>query len=167
MSHAPTSIALSSDSAELDSLQARLLALFAQNGLAELAAFQLACATMEAVNNCIKHAYGGSGGRPIVLSITSHSDEITIEIRDQGLPMSVDVMEPRAMPDAEAESGRGWPIIQQWTDAVAYRRIADENVLTLSRQIDPAPGLSPPVAAPTVGPAAGRAEHQDRTSDHP
>lgn len=122
-----------SNPAEVPDLQIKLSAWCGEAGLGDLAAFQLTCAIVEAVNNCIEHAYDGEPGHPIDLLWITKEDEIAVEIRDRGRPMSPQPPQSPTMSRIDAESGRGWPIIHQWTDTVSYAREADENVLTLTR----------------------------------
>ncbi|NCA71673.1 MAG: ATP-binding protein [Sphingobacteriia bacterium] len=138
MNSGAISILLESDPVEVAGLQARMLSLLAEAGLDPLASFQFACAIIEAVNNCVTHAYLGVGGQPIALSMLTGGERIDVEIRDTGPPLPSELLQPREMPGGEAMSGRGWPIIWQWTDAVSYRREAHENVLTLTRRLESA-----------------------------
>jgi anti-sigma regulatory factor (Ser/Thr protein kinase) len=39
------------------------------------------------------------------------------------------------MAEVDAESGRGWHIIRQWTDTATYAREANQDVLTLTRRL--------------------------------
>jgi serine/threonine-protein kinase RsbW len=126
-------IAMDSDPADAEKLQTRLAQLCGQAGLTELAAFEWTCAIVEAVNNCIEHAYGGEAGHPISLLWTLNANVIVVEIRDRGRPV------PTPLPSGEisldAESGRGWHIIRNWSDSVAFTTYGDENVLTLTRRL--------------------------------
>lgn len=126
---------VNSNPAEVPELQARLSALCSEAGLDDMAAFQLTCAIVEAVNNSIEHAYGGEAGHPISLLWLRTGDRIAVEIRDRGLPMDLPPPESPAAAEADAESGRGWHIIHEWTDTATYAREANENVLTLTRQL--------------------------------
>jgi sigma-B regulation protein RsbU (phosphoserine phosphatase) len=126
---------LNSNPAEVPELHAKLSALCADAGLDDLAAFELTCAIVEAVNNCIEHAYGGEPGHPITLLWVRKRDEIAVEIRDRGRPMPSPPPESPAMAETDAESGRGWHIIREWTDTATYAREANENVLTLTRRL--------------------------------
>jgi serine/threonine-protein kinase RsbW len=126
-------LALDSDPKAMPALQARLTELCGEAGFDDLGAFQLTCAVVEAVNNCIEHAYGGRPGQPISLCWRPIGNSITVEIRDRGEAMeSPPPEEPEAQ--ADALSGRGWHIIRQWTDTVTYRREGGENILTLTRR---------------------------------
>ncbi len=132
---APIHLLVQSDPEGLADLQARLLGLCTQAGLDDMAAFKLTCATVEALNNCIEHAYGGETGHPIDLIWTKNPKEVVIEIRDQGHPMPDLAADASPMPGSDAESGRGWHIIREWTDSVSYTRETQENVLTLTHRL--------------------------------
>jgi serine/threonine-protein kinase RsbW len=122
-----------SNPAEVPGLQARLSTLCIEAGLDDLAAFQLTCAVIEAVNNSIEHAYEGEAGHPVSLLWLRTGDGISVEIRDRGLPMDQPPPEKPDAAEAYAESGRGWHIIREWTDSATYGRDGEENVLTLTR----------------------------------
>lgn len=124
-------LVLDSDPSQVPDLQSRLLEMLNRQGFDELAAFRMTCALIEAVNNCIEHAYGGLPGNPIKIRWTRLPESITAEVRDQGRPMPTEPLEQATMPVEHAESGRGWPIIRQWTDGLSYTREAGENVLKL------------------------------------
>ena len=62
-------------------------------------------------------------------------DGIAVEIRDRGQPMSSPPPESPVAAETDAESGRGWHIIRQWTDTATYTRERNENVLTLTRRL--------------------------------
>lgn len=126
---------LHSNPAEISELQVRLSALCVEAGLDDLAAFQLTCAIIEAVNNIVEHAYKGEAEHPISLTWHRGSACITVEIRDRGLPMAVPPPENPGGADAYAESGRGWQIIREWTDTARYSREGEENLLTLTRRL--------------------------------
>jgi serine/threonine-protein kinase RsbW len=131
----PIHLLVQSDPEGLADLQTRLLGLCTQAGLDELAGFKLTCAIVEALNNCIEHAYGGEPGHPIDLIWTKNPDVVAIEIRDQGHPMPDMITDASPMPGSAAESGRGWHIIREWTDSVSYTRETHENVLTLTHRL--------------------------------
>ena len=135
MTQAETRIVFASDPSEVGRLHERLTVLAVGSGLDEMAGFQLTCAVVEAVNNCIAHAYRGEGGQPITLRWIPGAESVAVEIRDRGIPMPVPLPGAATAPQPSAESGRGWLIIRQWTDQVDYAREGDENVLTLTRTL--------------------------------
>jgi serine/threonine-protein kinase RsbW len=123
---------LHSDPAEVADLQPNLLDLCAQAGLDAMAAFKLTTAIVEALNNCIEHAYGGEPGLPIDLEWTRSAEAVTVAIHDEGHALPTPALDPATPASADAECGRGWQIIHEWTHAVSYRRTDRQNVLTLT-----------------------------------
>jgi serine/threonine-protein kinase RsbW len=130
-----TRLVLQSDPEEVPVLQSKLLALCAEAGLDDLGAFQLTCAIVEAVNNCIEHAYSGEPGHLISLRWLRDPEVIAVEIRDSGRTMPSETPRTIAAADVDADSGRGWHIIRQWTDSATYTREDKDNVLTLTRRL--------------------------------
>ncbi len=123
---------LHSDPAEVAELQPHLLDLCAQAGLDAMAAFKLTTAIVEALNNCIEHAYGGEPGLPIDLEWTRSDEAVAVAIHDEGQALPARALDPATPASAYADGGRGWQIIHEWTDAVSYRRTDNRNVLTLT-----------------------------------
>jgi serine/threonine-protein kinase RsbW len=123
---------LNSDPAEVAELQPSLLDLCVQAGLDAMVAFKLTTAIVEALNNCIEHAYGGKPGQPIDLEWTRSAEAVAVAIYDEGQPLPARAMDPATPASADAESGRGWQIIHEWTHAVSYQRTNKRNVLTLT-----------------------------------
>jgi serine/threonine-protein kinase RsbW len=134
MTNAEANLVLHSDPREVPGLQTRLLALCAEAGLDKLGAFQLTGAIVEAVNNCIEHAYAGEPGHRISLRWLVDPKHIVIEIRDNGRAMHAGAAQLGAAADLGAVSGRGWHIIRQWTDSAVYERDRNGNLLTLTRR---------------------------------
>ena len=135
MTEAETAFELESDAAKIADLFPRLIAACQASGLDEMAAFQLTSAVVEAVNNSIAHAYSGESGHLIRIRCRCVEDNLEIEIRDRGRALPADLLDGAAMPSPDADSGRGWPIIREWTDSARYARIDDENVLNLRRRL--------------------------------
>ncbi len=100
-----THLQIHSDPTEMAKLQAMLLGWCGEAGLDELAAFKLTCAVVEALNNCIEHAYGGEPGNPIDLLWTRSPDAVAIEIRDQGRASSMPMAESRGNPSTSSGHG--------------------------------------------------------------
>jgi len=130
-----TRIDIQSDPSTVPRLQDRLMELAADTELDEMTGFQFSVAIVEAVNNCIAHAYRGEAGHPVTLYWIPGEGFVTVEIRDRGIPMPTPLPNPVTTAQVEAESGRGWYIIREWTDEVAYERADGENVLTLTRRL--------------------------------
>lgn len=123
---------LHSNPAEVADLQPNLLDLCAQAGLDAMAAFKLTTAIVEALNNCIEHAYGGKPGLPIDLEWTRSDEAVAVAIHDEGQALPARALDPATPASADADGGRGWQIIHEWTHAVSYRRTDNRNVLTLT-----------------------------------
>lgn len=126
---------LLSNPEEAVELQQKLMELCTDSGFDALGAFQFTSAVIEAVNNCIKHAYAGEEGQPITLNWHRHHDSVAIELRDGGKPLPLRLLESPVLAETDAESGRGWHIIHAWSDHVSYAREGEENVLTLTRRL--------------------------------
>ena len=126
-------IDLTSDAEAVGPVQARLMTLGQAAGLDDAAVFQWTCAIVEALNNCIEHAYEEAPGRPISVRWAEYADRLEVEIRDQGRPMPPDLPEHGALAAVDALSGRGWHIIREWTDGIVYRTEPAGNLLVLTR----------------------------------
>ena len=101
-------------------------------GLDEMSAFSLRCAVVEIVNNSIEHAYNGEPGHPLQLRLIDSSDELSIEVRDQGPefhpPEAGEASDPMAL------SGRGFEIVRAWVDALDFERDEGWNVWRMTRR---------------------------------
>jgi serine phosphatase RsbU (regulator of sigma subunit)/anti-sigma regulatory factor (Ser/Thr protein kinase) len=99
----------------------------------------LLLAVEEATSNIIRHGYLYGPGR-LRLRIRATRRLVTITLHDNGRAYEVNWDEK---PDAQqlAETGRrgglGLILIRKVTDAVDYRRVGDENILTLTKHIGP------------------------------
>lgn len=97
----------------------------------------LLLAIEEAVSNIVRHGYLYGPGR-LRLRIRATRRIVTITLHDNGRAYEVNWDEK---PDAKqlAETGRrgglGLMLIRKVTDAVDYKRVGDENILTLSKHI--------------------------------
>jgi serine/threonine-protein kinase RsbW len=92
-------------------------------------------AVSEAINNCIKHAYGYSDQHQITVQCTLLNNRLLIEIIDQGKPFDVrhleeintdfdyDPLDIINLP----ESGLGLKIIKNYMDEVSYQRKDGNN----------------------------------------
>lgn len=107
---------LSSDAEEVPELLDRLEALCRRHGFDEMLTLKLTTVVIEAVNNCIKHAYENKTGHPIRVLWQVAGDRVLVRIQDQGLGMEASPPEP----DPLSGSGRGWGIISQWSHAFSY-----------------------------------------------
>lgn len=93
-----------------------------------LTAYKVQVCIAEALNNIVQHSGRQQGSRHIFLGLYQQRESIRIEIRDSGNPYSP----PRnAIQKSVDENGRGWMILQQWTDRIRYRRHGRINRLCL------------------------------------
>lgn len=104
-------------------------------GVEGLERILLPMAIVEAINNVIKHAYQWTPGRPILLEAEHSAQAVTIELRDQGLPMPLP-LPAGEIADESAENGRGWRIIRAVFPDVHYERIEGVNLLKLRRPLN-------------------------------
>ena len=76
-------------------------------------------AVVEALNNVILHAYGNQPGHDIIVQLSCENNCLRIDITDYGLSMSA--LPTPTLPDFDAESGRGWWIINSCIDEYYYK----------------------------------------------
>ena len=100
---------------------------------------------VEAVNNCIEHAYEKEKGHEIEVLFRLYQDRLVIVICDMGKSMgqnclaqadrSVLETDPDHI-DTIAEQGRGLAIIKEIMDVVDYETKDGKNCLSLTKFID-------------------------------
>jgi serine phosphatase RsbU (regulator of sigma subunit)/anti-sigma regulatory factor (Ser/Thr protein kinase) len=99
----------------------------------------LLLAIEEVVTNIVRHGYLYGPGR-LRLRIRATRRIVTITVHDNGRAYEVNFDEK---PDAQqlAETGRrgglGLMLIRKVTDAVDYKRVGDENIITMTKHIGP------------------------------
>ncbi len=97
-------------------------------GLDGTPAFQVMTCVVEAVNNCVEHAYRDTPGE-IGIRLFSNSRWLVVQVQDMGQPLQQQTQQ--ADPDPLQIDGRGWFIMQQWMDIARYRRHRLRNIVTL------------------------------------
>ncbi|MFT5176417.1 MAG: anti-sigma regulatory factor (Ser/Thr protein kinase) [Gammaproteobacteria bacterium] len=105
----------------------------ARSKLSAQACFQLQVIVAEALNNVVCHGLTTSITEPIQVECQLIENCVEITIRDKGQPF--DAPANACFPHAQAERGRGWPIINAWADHVQYRAHASHNELTLTIRV--------------------------------
>ena len=125
------SLSLSSDPVEVEGLLTRLELILEHSCLDEMSAFQLCCAVVEVVNNCIQHAYMEEAGHPIDISYELGTDRVKITVSDQGHEFQGPVETVPAVP--MSESGRGLEIVKAWVSELQFERKGDWNVCLLEQ----------------------------------
>lgn len=88
-------------------------------------------AIVELTANVVEHA---NMGDPVdfSLAVVVYSDRVEATVTDDGRVDHVD-LRPRAMPDGDAERGRGIPIMQSLADSLEHRHIDGYNHWTVVR----------------------------------
>ena len=118
----------------------------ASAGVSRLDCYQAEVCVVEAVNNCVKHAYQGRPGNEVEVAISFSSGEMKFEIIDHGLPgdpaqLLLDrrdrlELDPKNV-DSIPESGRGIAIIQAVMDGIQYHSSEGVNRLSMTKRIGP------------------------------
>lgn len=103
---------------------------------------QLELCVVEAVNNCIIHAYQNNPGKQVKIHIEHAKDEICFKICDTGRFMNpfknitsqldFDPARSISLPD----SGMGVYIINQIMDKVSYKSVNGINTLAMTKSIE-------------------------------
>jgi serine/threonine-protein kinase RsbW len=112
-----------------------------QAGFGDEDAAGIELCVVEAVNNCVEHAYRQEPGHRVEVELVLDGAGLRIDVRDRGRGMDWGAACARAdayAADAEAEGGRGIFILRSLMDAVDYRRHGGANVLSLYKRL-PAP----------------------------
>ena len=90
-------------------------------------------AVMEILGNIIEHAYrlddldsAADNPRRFDILLAATDDELVASFGDNGMPIALDLSDI-AMPDAEAESGRGLALAAAAVDDMSYERVEGRN----------------------------------------
>ena len=97
------------------------LCLYASGSVECAIAVQQAAA--EAINNVVEHAYHNQPDNEIIVGWCQEEQQIRVDILDEGLSMAR--LPKPVLPDFEAESSRGWWIINASVDKYFYQTICD------------------------------------------
>ncbi len=95
------------------------LCLYATNS--EVYAHDIQLAVVEALNNVILHAYKSQKGNEIIVKWIQSTGCLNIEIIDYGISMTA--LPVAALPEIDAEGGRGWWIINACVDEYYYKAV--------------------------------------------
>jgi anti-sigma regulatory factor (Ser/Thr protein kinase) len=99
-------------------------------------AFRVMTCVVEAVNNCVEHAYRDTPGE-IGIRLFRNCRWLVVQVQDRGQP--VQGHRPAAETDPLQIDGRGWFIMRQWMDIAQYRRRKLKNVVTMAKYLDGSP----------------------------
>ena len=97
-------------------------------GLGDTTAFRVMTCVVEAVNNCVEHAYRDTPGE-IGIRLFRNARWLVVQVIDRGPPVVQEAAPTE--PDPMQINGRGWFIMQQWMDVARYRRRNLRNIVTL------------------------------------
>ena len=130
----PVQIKLRSDAVEVTHIPAWLDHALAGSSMDETGRTRLRYALIEAVNNCIEHAYQFDPSGEIVITCSVEPERISLTIEDHGQPLET-------LPDDDAfnpmdESGRGLKIIRAWVDEFVIERHQEKNITHLAMHLN-------------------------------
>lgn len=103
--------------------------------------YNLRLCVVEAVTNCVRHAYAGAPNRSIDVVVRQVDGRLQVCVLDQGAPIPEEQLE-RAQrgfgdvtPEALSEGCRGLVLIDALMDDVTFHVDGTTNVLTMTTQI--------------------------------
>lgn len=106
---------------------------------------------IEAVNNCIKHAYGQESGHNIEIILTFYPEKVEIKVCDTGISMDplclakpnppLAISTPVNIEDIP-ENGRGLFLIKAYMDSVHYERSSRKNCLIMTKKFGSFPSTN-------------------------
>lgn len=105
----------------------------------EAESYQTELCVVEAVTNCVKHAYLNRAGNAVKVRVTISSSQIAFEIRDHGI--SMEKFSPKKLEfdpediDQLPEGGMGLFIISEYMDEVDYFQRDGLNVFRMVKCI--------------------------------
>jgi len=110
----------------------------------ERMALQVELCVVEAVTNCIKHAYKYDSAQKVGVGFTLSPEELVLDIYDTGIPLEMEMLDRADFKSLEvdpedleniAEGGRGLPIIKEVMDSVVYESEKGMNCLTMKKKL--------------------------------
>ncbi len=105
-------------------------------GLSPRDSYGCQLAVSEALENIIRHGYGGETDLPIGIDILADADTLTIEVEDRAPPFNPAAPPPERELDAKNPpvGGLGLRIIHRAMDEVEYQRRGDANWLRMRKR---------------------------------
>lgn len=103
--------------------------------------FGLTLALEECASNIVNYALERDANRTFTVECELTDTLAVIELRDNGPghdPTQAPERAPCAEDDDEPPGGWGIQLVRRYTDEMLYSRTADENVLRLTKRLDPA-----------------------------
>ena len=118
--------------AALDVAQDALARLWERTGLEPGLALRFETGLVEITANVIEHSFDPDHpGRAFTLAVEVADDAVRAELSDNGQPATID-LSAVALPEDDAESGRGLAIAQATLDELTYEHTGGLNVWRLS-----------------------------------
>ena len=96
----------------------------------EMGRTRLRYALIEAINNCIEHAYQFDPSGEIVITCLVEPELVSLMIEDCGQPL--ETLPHDNSFDPMDESGRGLKIIRAWVDEFSIERNKEKNITRLA-----------------------------------
>ncbi len=109
-----------------------------KNGLSRTKLNSLRISLDEICSNIVLYAYEGMETGDIEVDIRKDDDRVIVKIIDTGIKFDYSTIEP---PDLEKyinekkRGGLGFHLVKKLNDEVSYRRIGDQNVLTILTRV--------------------------------
>lgn len=110
--------------------------------VAEPILFGLTLALEECGSNIVNHALRRDPARTFRVTLDQAGGALVIELRDGGPAFDPTQVPAQAREPDEDRPPGGWgiPLVRRYTDDLRYRREGAENVLRLTKMLDPAAG---------------------------
>lgn len=102
----------------------------------EVTVYNLQLALHEVCTNVVKHAYAGTSGGRVLVSLTLHEEaqRLVIEVRDSGSSFDIDSVAEPDLEQAQA-GGYGLFLVRALMDEVTYTPGVQQNVWRLVKQL--------------------------------
>jgi anti-anti-sigma factor len=133
---ATTEIAVKNRLTELERVSRFITEFGQRQGLSTRTVGELDLAVSEIVTNIISYAYDDTHEHKIVVRLAVKANDVAVEIEDDGRPFDpVSVAAPPLDLPLEQRpvGGLGIHLVRKLTDAVAYQRLHDKNLLRLRK----------------------------------
>jgi anti-sigma regulatory factor (Ser/Thr protein kinase) len=134
-------LVLRNDAAELARLAAEVGLFGKAAGLGEAAVHDLRLALEEVVSNIVRYAYRDRAEHLVRVRFVREGGGLRVEVADDGVPFNPLGVPPpdTACPLGEREpGGMGIYLVRHSMDSVEYRRDGETNLLTMTKDLDPA-----------------------------
>ncbi len=102
--------------------------------------FGLTLALEECASNIVNHALAHDATCTFTVDLDLTDQQAVIELRDTGPahdPTQTPDREPSPDDDDEPPGGWGIQLVRRYTDEMLYSRAANENILRLTKRLDP------------------------------